>query len=72
MSAKLQQNPSSRFFRKVEIRKQVPQQQQQQKSGVSYRTATKVAAKKLEENNKHLLDIVDTSFLMQKKRIPLA
>ena len=45
MSAKLQQNSSSHFPEKFEIRKQVPQQeQQQQKSGVSYRAATKVAA----------------------------
>ena len=28
------------FSRKVEIRKQVPQQEQQQQSGMSYRTAT--------------------------------
>ena len=42
------------FSRKVEIRKQVPQQQQQQQqqqkqqqqSGLSYRAATKVSAKK--------------------------
>ena len=41
------------FFKKVEKRKQVPhqeqQQLQQQQSGVSYRAATKVAAKKASE-----------------------
>ena len=46
MSARLQQNPSSRFSRKVDIRKQVPEQEQRQ-SGVTYRAATKVAAKNL-------------------------
>ena len=40
----------SRCLNKVEIRKQVPQQQQQQQqSGVSYRAATKVAAKNIKE-----------------------
>ena len=36
------------FSKKVEIRKQVPQQEQkQQQSGGSYRAATKVAAKNI-------------------------
>ena len=43
------------FSRKVEIRKQVPQQQQrqlqQQQSGVSYRAATKVVAKNWGSNS---------------------
>ena len=41
------------FSRKVDIRKQVPQKQQQQ-SGVSYRAATKVAAKKHDPDTTYL------------------
>ena len=46
ISAKLAAKFINPFSRKVEIRKQVPQQQQQQQSGVNYRAATKVAANK--------------------------
>ena len=44
MSANLQQNPSSYYLEKLKKESQQEQQQQQQ-SGVSYRAATKVAAK---------------------------